>query len=103
MTDVITCLFIRLRNAPSTFQGLMNEFLEGLKDSRVHVYMDDLIVFSGTLEEHRHPLVEVLSRLCEFNLRVIIDKTHLCQEEVRFMGPILSEAGVRPDPAKIRT
>jgi hypothetical protein len=63
--------------------------------------MDDLIVFSKALEEHRHHLGKVISRLQEFNLRVAIDKTHLCQTEVRFMGHILSEAGVRPNPRKI--
>jgi hypothetical protein len=53
------------------------------------------------LEEHRRHLGEVIQRLQEFNLRMAIDKTHLCQTEVRFMGHILSEAGVRPDPGKI--
>jgi hypothetical protein len=63
--------------------------------------MDDLIVFSKTLEEHHCHLGKVISRLQEFNLSVAIDETHQCQTKVRFMGHILLEAGVRPNPGKI--
>ena len=79
----------------------MDEFLEGLKDHRVQIYMEDLIAFSKTLEEHRRHLEEVIRRLRKLNLMVAIDKTHLCQEEVRFVRHNLSEAGVKPDPVKI--
>ena len=91
-----------LRNAPSTFQRLMDEFLEGLEEEWIQVYMDDLVIFSRNIEEHRDHLMKVISRLKEFNLRVSVDKKQLGKREVRFMGHILSESGVRPNPDKIK-
>lgn len=91
-----------LRNAPSTFQRLMDEFLEGLEEEWIQVYMDDLVIFSKNIEEHRDHLIKVIRRLKEFNLRVSVDKKQLGKREVRFMGHILSESGVRPNPDKIK-
>ena len=91
-----------LSNAPATFQRLMDEFLVGLSEDYVQVYMDDIIVFSEDVHVHREHLLELLDRLREFNLRVSLDKTRLFCKEVRFMGHILSEEGVRTDPEKIQ-
>ena len=91
-----------LTNAPATFQRLMDEFLEGLEETYVQVYMDDIIVFSRGMREHREDLRKVLRRLKEFNLRVSRDKTQLARREVKFMGHILSEQGVRTDPGKVQ-
>lgn len=91
-----------LTNAPATFQRLMDEFLEGLEENYVQVYMDDIIVFSRSIQEHREDLRKVLNKLKEFNLRVSRDKTQLARREVKFMGHILSEQGVRTDPSKVQ-
>ncbi|KAL1123671.1 hypothetical protein AAG570_001444 [Ranatra chinensis] len=64
-----------LKNAPTTFQRLMDEFLEGLDEGAIQVYMDDIIVFSRSEQEHSERLVQLLGRLKEFGLKVLREKT----------------------------
>ncbi len=68
---------------------------------QVMVYLDDIIVFGCTLEEHEERLLKVLDRLKECGLKVSIDKCQFCQSKVHYVGHIVSAAGVSPDPAKI--
>ncbi len=68
---------------------------------QVIVYLDDIIVFGRTLEEHEERLLKVLDRLKECGLKVSIDKCQFCQSKVHYVGHIVSAAGVSPDPAKI--
>ena len=90
-----------LKNAPTTFQRLMDEFSIGLEDS-VQTYMDDILVYSRTPEEHERQLAKLLQRLKEYGLKVSAKKTKFFQTEVRFLGHILSREGVRPDEGKVR-
>ncbi len=68
---------------------------------QVIVYLDDIIVFGRTLEEHEERLLKVLDRMKECGLKVSIDKCQFCQPKVRYVGHIVSVAGVSPDPEKI--
>ncbi|XP_024658169.2 retrovirus-related Pol polyprotein from transposon opus [Maylandia zebra] len=88
-------------NAPSTFQRVMEKCMGSMNLKEVLVFLDDLIVFSNTLEEHEERLLRVLNRLKEFGLKLSPEKCHFFQKSVRYLGHIVSEQGVKTDPDKI--
>lgn len=90
-----------ITNAPSTFQRLMERCMGSLNRSEVLVFIDDLIVFSETLEEHECRLIQVLNRLKEYGLKLSPDKCKFFQTSVRYLGHVVSEHGVSTDPSKI--
>ncbi|KAL1271695.1 hypothetical protein QQF64_030711 [Cirrhinus molitorella] len=90
-----------ITGAPATFQRLMEKAVGDMHLLQVIVYLDDIIVFGRTLEEHEERLLKVLDRLQECGLKVSIDKCQFCQPQVRYVGHIVSASGVSPDPAKI--
>uniref|UniRef100_A0A8C9SN96 ribonuclease H n=1 Tax=Scleropages formosus TaxID=113540 RepID=A0A8C9SN96_SCLFO len=67
----------------------------------VVVYLDDLIVFGKTLEQHEERLFKVLDRLEEAGLKLSIDKCQFCCTQVTYVGHIVSEHGIATDPAKV--
>lgn len=88
-------------NAPSTFQRLMEKCMGDLHLKEVLVFLDDLIVFSSTLEEHEQRLLRVLNRLKEYGLKLSPEKCKFFQTSVRYLGHVVSEKGVETDPDKI--
>lgn len=90
-------------NAPSTFQRLMEKCMGDLHLKEVLVFLDDLIIFSNTLEEHEDRLLRVLNRLREFGLKLSPEKCKFFQTSVRYLGHIVSENGVETDPEKVAT
>nr|XP_055033931.1 uncharacterized protein LOC129422186 [Misgurnus anguillicaudatus] len=90
-----------ITGAPATFQRLMERVVGDMHLLQVIVYLDDLIIFGRTLEEHEERLMKVLDRLEEFGLKVSIDKCQFCQPQVKYVGHIVSAAGVAPDPEKV--
>ncbi len=66
------------------------------------VYLDDLIVFGRTLDEHEERLLKVLDWLQEYGLKLSIDKCQLCQPQVKYVGHIVSASGIATDPEKIQ-
>ncbi|KAL7868508.1 hypothetical protein SRHO_G00098920 [Serrasalmus rhombeus] len=90
-----------ITNAPSTFQRLMEKCMSDLNLKEVIVFLDDLIVFSATLEEHEHRLLRVLQRLKEYGLKLSPEKCKFFQTSVRYLGHIVSRNGVETDPEKI--
>lgn len=88
-------------NAPSTFQRLMERCMGDLHLREVLVFLDDLIIFSNSLEEHERRLIQVLSRLREYGLKLSPEKCKFFQTSVRYLGHIVSERGVETDPEKI--
>ena len=65
------------------------------------LYLDDLIIFSSTFEEHIERLDEILTRLGKAELRLKPSKCELFQEKVIFLGHLVTPAGVEPDPEKV--
>lgn len=88
-------------NAPSTFQRLMEKCMGDLHLKEVLVFLDDLIIFSSTLEEHESRLLRVLSRLREYGLKLSPEKCKFFQPSVKYLGHIVSEKGVETDPEKV--
>lgn len=87
-------------NAPSTFQRLMEKCMGDMHLKEVLVFLDDLIIFSMTLEEHEERLMKVLSRLKEFGLKLSPEKCVFFQTSVRYLGHVVSRNGVQTDPEK---
>lgn len=69
----------------------------------VLVFLDDLIMFSSTLEEHETRLTHVLEHLREYRLKLSPDECKFYQTSVRYLGHIMSRDGVQTDPEKIQT
>eukprot|EP00117_Sycon_ciliatum_P025918 scpid18163/ scgid5290/ Retrovirus-related Pol polyprotein from transposon 412; Protease; Reverse transcriptase; Endonuclease len=90
-----------LCNAPATFQRLMNTVLSDLLGRVCLVYLDDIIVFSTTFEEHLDRLELVFARLRNANLKIKPTKCHLLQATVTYLGFRFSSDGMMPDPAKV--
>lgn len=88
-------------NAPSTFQRLMEKCMGDINLKEVLVFLDDLIVFSETLEEHESRLLHVLNRLKEYGLKLSVEKCKFFQTSVRYLGHIVSQHGVETDPQKV--
>ncbi|MCX6040304.1 MAG: RNase H-like domain-containing protein [Caldilinea sp.] len=90
-----------LANAPSTFQRLMNVIFGAEMDDFVLVYIDDILVFSRTLEEHEEHLDRVLQRLRENKLYAKRSKCRFYGRQTEFLGHIVSADGIRVDPRKV--
>lgn len=92
-----------LCNAPATFQRLMQTTMSDLVLQIVLVYLDDLLVFSSSFQEHLVRLETVFKRLRETGLKVKMKKCHFLQPEVKFLGHQVSAEGIGTDPDKIGT
>ena len=93
-----------LCNAPATFQRLMQKTLAGLGGDRpfCSVYVDDVIVFSSTVEEHLDHLLQVFERLRKIGLKLHPQKCSFTWPEVLYLGHIISSAGISPNPEKVK-
>ena len=91
-----------LKNAPATFQRLMNTALSGLQGIHCYVYLDDIVIYSADLNTHVQKLNQVFQRLREFNLKLQPDKCEFLRKEVAYLGHIISDQGVKPNPDKIK-
>ncbi|XP_035770170.1 uncharacterized protein LOC118455412 [Neolamprologus brichardi] len=85
-------------NAPSMFQRLMEKCVGDLNLSEVLVFLDDLIVFSDTLEEHEVRLMRVLNRLRDFGLKLSPEKCHFFRPSVKYLGHVVDAQGAKWDP-----
>ena len=90
-----------ITNAPSTFQRLMEKCMGDINLKEVLVFLDDLIIFSETFEEHETRLLHVLNRLKEYGLKLSVEKCKFFQTSVKYLGHIVSQHGVETDPQKI--
>ena len=89
-------------NSPATFQRVMQEVFRGLNWKFVLIYLDDVIVFSNSFNEHVDHLRQVFQRLREANLKLKPKKCTFAQEQVRYLGHIVSKDGIATDPEKTK-
>ena len=90
-----------IANAPATFQRLMSKIFRDDILRILLVYLDDIILYSETVDEHIRDLDTVLTKLQEHGLKLKASKCVLFKPEVRYLGHILSAEGLRADPEKI--
>lgn len=90
-----------ISNAPSTLQRLMDRVLGPGLESKVFVYLDDVIIVTTTFEDHLKTLIEVLHRLESAGLTVNAKKCEFCRSSLKFLGFIVDQHGLRTDPSKV--
>ncbi|KAK3513472.1 hypothetical protein QTP70_015467, partial [Hemibagrus guttatus] len=90
-----------LANAPSVFQDFIHEVLREFLHRCVLVYIDDILIYSRSLAEHRQHVAEVLGRLREFQLFLKAEKCSFHQPAVQFLGYNISHSGIQMDEGKI--
>jgi RNase H-like domain found in reverse transcriptase/Reverse transcriptase (RNA-dependent DNA polymerase)/Integrase zinc binding domain/Chromo (CHRromatin Organisation MOdifier) domain/Zinc knuckle len=90
-----------LANAPATFQAYMNQALSGLIDVICVVYLDDILIFSKSEEEHVKHVKTVLERLRKHKLYAKRTKCEFAVRRLKFLGHIISDKGVEMDPSRV--
>ena len=90
-----------LTNAPASFQREMNRILIPLIGKCLFVYMDDILVYSPTFEQHLKDLESVFQILRKYKFSVNITKCKFCQKSVEVLGHVLSDEGIKPIPSKV--
>ena len=91
-----------LTNAPADFQRFINDVLHPFLDVFCTAYLDDILVYSETLEEHRIHVKRILIVLSEAGLHLTLEKCHFHQTEVKYLRLIITADGVKMDPAKVQ-
>ena len=91
-----------LCNAPATFQRLMQNCLGELNLTYALIYLDDVIVYSSTEEDHLHRLRVVFGRFLEHGLKLKPSKCHFLQDEITFLGHQISAQGMKPGTENLR-
>jgi hypothetical protein len=90
-----------LTNAPTVFMCLMNGIFKNYLDKFVIVFLDDILIYSKSKEEHEQHLRMVLQVLREHQLYAKLSKCSFYQEKIHYLGHIISEEGIAVDPEKI--
>ncbi|GBG59112.1 hypothetical protein CBR_g32130 [Chara braunii] len=90
-----------LTNAPATFQRCMNDLFRPWLDRFVAVYLDDILVFNRTFQEHRGHLRQVLEKLREDNFKINVKKCEWARAQVLYLGHALDGDGIKPEDSKI--
>jgi hypothetical protein len=92
-----------LTGAPATFQGAMNKTLQPLLRKCALVFFDDILVYSPTWEVHLQHIEQVLQLLLKDSWQVKLSKCTFGQQEIAYLGHVISQAGVSTDPSKVST
>lgn len=89
-------------NAPAAFCRLMDIVMSGLKWQGVLVFVDDILVYTKTFEEHLQILEVMFERLRAAGLTLKPEKSYLMRDQIHYLGHVITAHGVSPDPDKIR-
>ena len=91
-----------LTNSGASFQRLMGHILRGLEYRFALIYIDDIIIFSKSVEEHLSHLEEVFKRLREANVKLNPKKCSFVKPIVKYLGHVVTPDGISPDSDKVR-
>jgi len=90
-----------LTNAPATFQRLMEKILRDLQWKTLVLYLDDVVIFAETFNDHLTRLKDVLQRFRNAGLKLKPKKCQILKQQVAFLGHVINNMGISTDPAKI--
>ncbi len=91
-----------LANSPSVFQSFVNDIFRDMLDRWVVVYIDDILIYSNSFDEHIHHVRSVLQRLTQYQLYAKAEKCEFHQTKTSFLGYVISQEGVAMDDNKVR-
>jgi len=95
-------MFFGMTNSPATFQTMMNDIFQDLiAEGIMVVYLDDILIFTRTEEEHAKAIRQVLQVLQEHKLFLCLEKYEFCKEQIEYLGLVISENEVSMDPVKV--
>ena len=95
-------MFFGLMNSPATFQTMMNDiFRDLIMEGSVCVYLNDILIFSQSLADHRTVIHHVLQHLCEHQLYLRPEKCEFKCTKIEYLGLIVSEGKAEMDPVKV--
>jgi hypothetical protein len=90
-----------LTNALAYFMYLMNKVFMEYLDKFVMVFIDDILIYSRSEEEHKEHLRLVLQKLKEHRLYAKLSKCEFWLKQVSFLGDVISKGGISVDPSKV--
>jgi len=90
-----------LSNSPATYQRLMQECFGSLINKECVVFLDDILIYSRTFDEHLVRIKHVLEKVQESGMKLNPKKCKFCQSKVKYLGHIVSANGVETDPEKV--
>ena len=97
-------MFFGLTNSPATFQTMMNDiFADLIREGTVCVYLDDILIYTETLELHRQIVRDVVHRLRVNKLYLKPEKCEFEQTKIEYLGLIISHGQTEMDPVKIHS
>jgi len=91
-----------LCNAPCTFQNAIQTILRNENNKTCLIYLDDIIIFANTIEEHNKRLKNIFSKLLAAGIKLSFNKCQFAQKRVKFLGHIISKNGIETDPEKTK-
>jgi hypothetical protein len=92
----------RLINTPATFQAYINKILEGLLDITYIAYLNDIYIYSDSIEKYTKYVREILDRLKKIRLYVKFSKCEFDKKEIIFLKYVIGVHGIRMNDAKIK-
>jgi exodeoxyribonuclease III len=92
-----------LCGAPAAYSAFMNHALGKLNWESCIAYLDDILVFSPTWEQHMKDLDALFMALKKYNIHLKSKKCHFAVDSVAFLGHVVSDEGVKPDPDKVKS
>lgn len=92
-----------LKNAPPTFQRIVNNVLRDFLFKFVIVYLDDFLVFSTSEEEHFQHLSQIFKKLSEAGFTLSPDKCIFFQPQIHYLGHLISHKSIRPSPNLVQS
>ena len=90
-----------LSNAPATYQRLMEDCFRPLINKECVIFLDDILIYSDTFEEHLNRLEHVFQCITDSGMKLSPKKCHFCRPKVKYLGHIVSAQGVETNPDKV--
>ena len=94
-------MLFELFNVSASFQNYINDILQDYLDVFCTTYIDDILIYSDTLKEHRQHVQQILQKLQRAGLQLDIDKCEFHVQEVKYLGLIIGVDGIKMDPVKV--